>query len=39
METKLSDLEQRIEDLLASMDEKSRNTKNVEVEHKQGRKD
>ena len=39
MESKLSDLEQRIEDLLASLDAKSRNTKNAEVEHKEGRKD
>ena len=39
MENKLSDLEQRIDDLLASMDEKGRDSKNVEVENKQGRKD
>ncbi|MCJ1294731.1 hypothetical protein MMC34_006289 [Xylographa carneopallida] len=38
METKLSDLEQRIDDLLASMDERSRDTKNVEVDSKQGEK-
>jgi len=39
MENKLSDLEQRIDDLLASMEEKSRDSKNVEGEEQQGRKD
>ncbi|MCJ1387841.1 hypothetical protein MMC18_000684 [Xylographa bjoerkii] len=43
METKLSSLEQRIDDLLASMDDsmddKSRDEKNGEVENKQGHKD